>query len=215
MIWQQNTQIKDQKSLIDKIFLTSGKIQEKLEKLENSAKSIGQPEIPVSAEMYSSMSMVHVKWFVVVVVVAVSVFYTYVFYSKLLNLTLLSFLPQWNIPLDWLPYLKKNSFFECILGEYSLRINISGKTVSSIEGKHLEDLSYQPLEELLRKSTSAAADILAGASKVLSVGDPSSSSNSVASTSSLAETSPLFFEPGIAEGVVASSDALASILSVI
>lgn len=101
------------------------------------------------------------------------------------------------------------------MGDFSLRINISGKTVGSIEGKHLEDLAYQPLEKLLQKSTSAAADILAGASKVLSVGDPSSSNNSIASSSSLVETSPLFFEPNITEGVVASSDALASILSVI
>lgn len=50
--------------------------------------------MPVYAEIPSSLSIAHVKWFVLVIVVAVSGYYTYVFYSKLLNLTLLSFFPQ-------------------------------------------------------------------------------------------------------------------------
>ena len=167
LVWKQNIELRIQKELLEKTVFEFNKIQEKLEKMETLSKTFEAKPINVVDHAAVASEVNILKWLIILLIIALSAYSVYVLYMKWLGFSFTSLLPKINIPIDWLPFMNQKNFFECILGDYTLRFNISGKTVDSVEVKHIEDLSYKPLEDILNKHPSACENLLTEATEVL------------------------------------------------
>ena len=94
------------------------------------------------------------------------------------------------MPSKFLPFLEKREFFEFMLGEFAIRINIENDNVVSSQAKHLSDMAYKPLEEFLRIKPDISKEVLEQGSK-------------------------LFLNPDVASAVTSSSNTLENIFSVV
>jgi len=224
LAWKQNTEMFIQKELLGKTVIEFSKVQEKLDKMEILSKTVKVKSINVVDSDVIASEVNVVKWLMIALIVVLSAYSVYVLYMKWIGFSFAALLPKIDIPLDWLPYINQKNFFECILGEFTIRFNISGKKVDKIEAKHLEDLCYKPLEDILSSNSSVCKNLVRDATEALkSTEDVIKVSECVdensplffdpATLESVNEKSPLFFDPATLESVQTSAEMVQTVLN--
>ena len=86
--------------------------------------------------------------------------------------------------------MEKKEFLEFILGEFTIRLKIKNGDVVSSEAKHLSDMIYRPLEDLLNSKSGLSKEVLD-------------------------QTSSLFSDPELAHTVASQSETLGNVFSVL
>lgn len=69
-------------------------------------------------------------------------------------------MPKIPVPHKFLSFFQKQEFIEFILGEFTIRLKIKNGNVIASEGKHLSDMSFSPLEDLLNTKLNLSREVI-------------------------------------------------------
>lgn len=219
LLWSQNVKITAFNEKLLAMSLNNEQMKHKLQFIEKAEK---HTIIVKNVSQVNDVSLL--KWLLIALVFAISLYCAYLAYIKWMGFSFISLLP--DLPLGWVPFLKKSDFFECILGDYTLRINLSSNKINSIQAKHINELGYKPLEDVLEKSGDISGHLISNATRLLVdvkipdetaqkvtekvVEKATGSTGSMESLESL--ISPLFFEPPVIENTLSTLDTIQSVL---
>lgn len=203
LLWQ-NIQTKMQEQSLLTLTSKMDKIKERVGIIEQLPGAPEKHAVILLNNAGQSQQPNLLKWVLIVILLAVTVYGAYILYAKWFSFSLFAYLPTMELPYDLIPLLKKSKAFEVILGDYTLRLTTAGKNVQSIEAKHLEDTTYKPLEQVLQQNNSAVKDITTNATQTL-----------LESTESSEIASRLYLDPDVADAVTTVADSVQTVLNVI
>ena len=152
LVYSQSLEIAHQSKQISKLLLEQNVLESKLKTFEKT--SIPTPPFLVIKENAASTPPHILKYVAILVLILLSLYCLHFLYVKLVSFSLSSLLPSIKIPTKLLAFIKKNTFMECVLGDFTIRITTEGDTITTVTAKHLYDDIYKPLEEILQNTTS-------------------------------------------------------------
>ena len=77
-------------------------------------------------------------------------------------------MPKISVPSKLFSFFEKQEFIEFILGEFTIRLKIKNGNVIFSEAKHLSDMGYRPLEELLSTKLNFSKEVINQGNSLLS-----------------------------------------------
>ena len=184
---------------IDSQNLLLDELSSKLVDLQNSFSGLEQKMLLEKSEIVLIEKLVEDKtqfflssgfyhWCFYVLLLMIACYSGCYLYAKILNISIWTFLPKITVPSIFLPFLEKKEFFEFILGEFTVRLNVINGNVVSSEAKHLSDMTYQSLEDLLTNKQDFSKEVMN-------------------------QTSKLYLDPEVASAVVTHCETLSSVFS--
>jgi hypothetical protein len=118
------------------------------------------PEFFINSGLY--------RWCIYALLLIIAYYLGYYLYAKILKISIWTILPKIAVPYKFLNFFEKQEFLEFILGEFTIRLKIKNGNVIFSEGKHLSDMIYRPLEELLSTKSNLSTEVMNQGSSLLS-----------------------------------------------
>lgn len=157
VLYQQKIQIEAQQKLIEKMTYEIFELRKNLLDFENNLTFL-QNEIPVVPEKMDLNNPVILRFILALLIGLLSWHVFTILQAKWLGFSFYALLPKISIP-SFLPFTKTASFFEVLLGDYTIRVSLADDKVTSILCKALNQMEYLPLERYLSQDPKVAEGI--------------------------------------------------------
>lgn len=157
VLYQQKNQIEAQQKLIEKMTDEIFELRKNLLDFEKNL-TVFQNEIPIVPEKIDIHNPVIHRIILVLLTGLLSWYIFTILQAKWLGFSFYTLLPKISIP-SFLPFTKTTSFFEVLLGDYTIRVSLVDDKVTSILCKALNQMEYLPLERYLIQDPKVAQGI--------------------------------------------------------
>lgn len=157
VLYQQKNQIEAQQKLIEKLTDEIFELRKNLLDFERNS-TFFQNEIPITPEKIDIYNPVIHRILLALLTGLLSWYIFTILQAKWLGFSFYALLPKISIPF-YLPFTKTSSFFEVLLGDYTIRFSLVDNKVTSILCKALNQMEYLPLERYLIQDPKVAQGI--------------------------------------------------------
>jgi hypothetical protein len=163
VLHQQKIQIEIQQKLIEKM---TDEISELRKIISNFEKNLTllQNDAPIEAVKIDLMNnqVLH-RFIIALLAISLSWHIFAILQAKWLGFSFYTLLPKISIPF-FLPVTKPPSFFEILLGDYTIRVSLVNDKVTSILCKALTQMEYLPLDRYLIQDPNVAREVVSAIS---------------------------------------------------
>ena len=167
VLYQQKIQIETQQKLIEKMTDEIFELRKNLLDFEKNLTFL-QNETPIAPEKIDLINNQVIHRFIIALLAALLSWHIFtILQAKWLGFSFYTLLPKISIP-SFLFFTKTASFFEILLGDYTIRVSLADDKITSILCKALNQMEYLPLDRYLIQDPNVAQGI---SSAISSLGD--------------------------------------------